>query len=67
MGEALHTIQGLKGKVVSITTDGFITDIPDLESKITGVLTNKYRELRLDLSGDPNAYELKTEGRGIIS
>jgi len=31
VGECLHNIQKLGGKVVSVTTDGFITDIEDLE------------------------------------
>lgn len=34
IGECLHTIQSLGGKVVSVTTDGFITDIKDIEEKM---------------------------------
>jgi hypothetical protein len=34
IGECLHVIQNLGGKIVSVTTDGFITDINDLENKI---------------------------------
>ena len=34
IGECLNNIQSLKGRVISVTTDGFITDVPDLEHKI---------------------------------
>jgi hypothetical protein len=71
--ECLHNIQRLNGKVVSVTTDGFVTNLEDLESKLLNlpsddiVLLTKYRFLRHDLSGVPDALEQKTHGRGIIS
>jgi hypothetical protein len=34
IGECLHNINVLGGRVVSVTTDGFITDIEDLEKKL---------------------------------
>lgn len=34
IGECLHNIQRLGGKVVSVTTDGFITDLDDLENRL---------------------------------
>jgi hypothetical protein len=34
IGECLHNIQALGGKIVSVTTDGFITDLPNLEEAI---------------------------------
>lgn len=34
IGECWHNISKLNGKVVSVTTDGFITDLTDLESKL---------------------------------
>lgn len=34
VGECLHNISKLGGKVVSVTTDGFITDIENLEEKL---------------------------------
>lgn len=37
IGECLNNIQLLGGKVVSATTDGFITDLADLEEKIMGL------------------------------
>jgi hypothetical protein len=45
----------LGGKIVSVTTDGFITDIEDLENKLLNlpqndiILLNKYRTLRYEL------------------
>lgn len=34
IGECLHNIKKLGGKVVSVTSDGFITDIENLEDKL---------------------------------
>ena len=75
IGECLHNISKLNGKIVSVTTDGFITNIEDLENRLLSLniedrpLFTKYRALRLDLSGesDSNALEVKKEGKGIIS
>lgn len=36
IGECLEKISNLKGKIVSVTTDGFITDIDKLERKLIG-------------------------------
>lgn len=53
IGECLNNIHRLGGKVISATTDGFITDIEDLESKIlnldndsTKILLHLYRYVR---------------------
>lgn len=73
LGECLHNIQEMKGNVVSCTTDGFITDIENLEDKIIQLpdrnkfLLNCYRMLRKDLSGNDTSLELKHEGIGITS
>lgn len=73
LGECLHNIEELGGKVVSATTDGFITDIVDLEDKLLTLdqnktpLLRKYREIRKILSDDASALELKHSGKGIIS
>jgi len=73
IGEALHNINKLKGKVVSVTTDGFITDIENLEDKLMKLnnkditFLNIYRNFRNELSGKPIALELKNDGIGIIS
>lgn len=73
IGECLHNISKLGGKVVSVTTDGFITNLIALENKLLSLpaneipLFNLYRRLRQDLSGDPESLEVKHSGRGIIS
>ena len=73
IGECLHNIHKLGGKVVSVTTDGFITDLPNLESKLLSLkekeipLFLQYRKLRLELSGKAESLEIKHSGKGIIS
>jgi hypothetical protein len=74
IGECLHNIQKLGGRVVSVTTDGFITDLVDLEKQMleklpldSTILLRKYRGLRYKLAGDSTALELKTEGKGVLS
>jgi len=77
----LHNIQGLGGKVVSATTDGFITDIGNLEEVILNKPENKFsffkenkfsifkefKNMRKLLSDNDLGLELKHEGIGIIS
>ena len=73
VGECLHAIQNLGGKVVSVTTDGFITDIHDLEGKIIGLrnedsfLLSNFKMLREEISRDDTALEIKHDGKGVIS
>lgn len=77
IGECLHGISILQpaGKVVSVTTDGFITDVPNLEdvliansnSNSNSNLLSFYKRMREELSEDNKALEVKTEGKGIIS
>jgi hypothetical protein len=82
IGECLHAIDLLKGYVVSVTTDGFITDIPNLEEILCAdfvsnsksdsgsfkpTLLKHFKKIRNQLSGDSNSLEIKTEGKGIIS
>jgi len=75
IGECLHNIQLLNGKIVSVTTDGFITNIPDLENEIlsntlckeTNYLLRCFRSLRKELSGSETSLELKQVSQGIIS
>jgi hypothetical protein len=58
---------------VSVTTDGFISNLQVLESKLMSIpakdtrLLRKYRELREKLSGQADGLEIKSEGKGIIS
>lgn len=73
IGECLDNIHKLGGKIVSVTTDGFITDLDNLEEKILSDCSNscnllkEYRKIRKILSGDPTGLELKHSGKGIIS
>lgn len=78
IGELLDFISKIDGSyVVSVTTDGFITNISDLEEKALNAsegqfsLLKEYRKVRLELtedqskgySGDPTALELKTSNQ----
>lgn len=77
MGELLHYISLRKGKVVSVTTDGFITDLAGLENDLKGLegldrseylfLYTQYCSIRKDLSNKYEGLELKKSGRGIIA
>lgn len=69
LGECLHNTHVLGGKIVSVTTDGFISDIGGLESKIApnSILLKEFQRMRTKLSGNPEALELKHQGKGIIS
>ena len=68
IGECLHSIQKVGGLVVSVTTDGFITNISELENKISdNFLLSEFKKIRAALSGDNKALELKTNGNGIIA
>ena len=82
IGECLHNIHLLKGRVVSVTTDGFICDIDDLENKILSMDNNNnktllllYREIRKQLTTfddsdktDDRALEVKHEEfKGLLS
>ena len=69
----LHNINHLKGSIVSVTTDGFITNIENLEEKLMNLpdskieLLNIYKNSRGDLSGNSTGLEIKKEGIGIMS
>ncbi len=68
IGESLNNINILGGKVVSVTTDGFCTDVDDLESRMLKLdsdsiyFLSRARKCRLvltDVKGskaDPSAY-----------
>jgi len=71
IAECLFNIQMLGGQVVSCTTDGFVTDVENLEEKIInlnikGSLLQRYKDIREKLSGDDSALEIKTSVRGIM-
>jgi len=76
IGECLHNIVKLGGKVVSVTTDGFITNLKDLESLLLKLpreeipLLLHYIQLREVLSDNVSnhvALEVKNTSVGIIS
>lgn len=72
LGECLHNIHKMNGKIVSCTTDGFVTDLKDLEGLINNcdgnnVLMKNFQEIRTLLSGNSTGLEIKHEGEGIIS
>ena len=60
------------GKVVSVTTDGFITDIKDLESKLLVLKQEKiplfllYRDLRYDLSAQTKLANKVTAAKAAV-
>jgi hypothetical protein len=74
IAEMLFKVDYLGGEVVSCTTDGFVTDIENLEEKLIEYdnkyhpdsLLNDYRNIRLKLSGEASALEIKTSVKGII-
>ena len=69
IGELLHGVQLLGGVAVSVTTDGFITDIKDFESRFAALDLFKeslYREY-CKIKGSDNILEVKSEGFGIMS
>jgi hypothetical protein len=51
-----------------VTTDGFITNLKDLERKISGnYLFGGFKKIRLQLSEDDTGLEVKSSGKGIIA
>lgn len=83
IGECLNNVSLLKGRVVSVTTDGFLTDIDDLEDKLLNMDNTQclklYRDVRRLLTTfddrerndercDPRALEVKkVESKGLLS
>lgn len=75
IGECLHNIHALGGDIVSVTTDGFITDIKDLETAImkskkknlSKTFLTLYRRTRNMLCGVYDALELKHSVKGLLS
>jgi hypothetical protein len=64
----LNAIQKLGGLVVSVTTDGFITNLADVESRLAqNYLMSEYKKIRKQLSDDETGLELKHSGKGILA
>jgi hypothetical protein len=54
--------------VVSVTTDGFITNLSNLEGRISEkLLFSEFKKIRKILSDDDTGMELKNHGRGILA
>jgi DNA polymerase elongation subunit (family B) len=67
IGECLHGINKRGGKVVSVTTDGFITNLENLESLIEcNFLLKEFKSIRFNLSNDNSGLELKSFGKGVF-
>ena len=68
IGESLHSIKLNDGKVVSVTTDGFITNLENLEGVLKeNFLMSEFKRIRKELSGSDVSLEVKHAGKGIIS
>lgn len=76
IGELLYYTNKLNGRVVSATTDGFITDIENLEDKILDLqikekkarsLLREYRNSRNYLNNNVEGLEVKKSGKNILS
>jgi hypothetical protein len=72
VGECLQAIQDNNGSTISVTTDGFITNINNLEeimseNKEKYYLFNEFKSLRKEISGDSTGLEVKSSGKGILS
>jgi hypothetical protein len=63
----------LGGRVISVTTDGFLTDVSNLEEAVlknnnkTSVLLRVYKSIREVLCNDSNSLELKGVNDRMLS
>jgi hypothetical protein len=68
IGECLHSIQELGGVVVSVTTDGFLTNVEELDEKLVSkYLYGEFKNIRMLLANETLGLELKNSGKGIIA
>jgi hypothetical protein len=78
LAEIMNNIENINGKIISVTTDGFITDIPDLENLLLnkidkgewkGELLKQYRSWRSEITdgAKPEALEVKQSGPNMMS
>jgi hypothetical protein len=78
LAEIMNNIHSINGKIVSVTTDGFITDIPNLENLLLekinkgewkGDLLKLYRTWRSEITNGakPEALEVKQSGPNMMS
>lgn len=69
LGEVIRQVELKGGRIISSTTDGLITDIEGLDSKLDydSKLLSIYSNLRKTLSGDSTMLEIKHAVKGIFS
>jgi hypothetical protein len=70
LSESLNEVEIFGGKCVSCTTDGFISNLKDLESSPEfgrGILASYFRYGRKNLSGDETLLEMKHNCKGIAT
>lgn len=70
VSEGIHKIVTSGGKVVSVTTDGFLTDqniISPASSVLQGEIAQIFMRSRKELTGVAEIYEEKLNGVGLIS
>lgn len=75
IGECMNNIQKIGGRIISVTTDGFITDVDNLEEKLLSlddkyiILLKVYRSLRkgltLEVKNDETSKEASKEVKNI--
>lgn len=41
IGEVMHVVEELGGRILSVTTDGFVTDLDDLENRVVKYMEDK--------------------------
>ena len=71
IGECLHNIFLLNGKIISVTTDGFVSNVEDLEIKLKKLknidLISIFKNLRFSINKNDSALEIKNVVSGIKS
>ena len=69
LSETLNYVDKQGGKIISCTTDGFITDIaPEIfMNQNYGSLSTLFKQARFNLVGKLEIYELAYEGTGLVS
>lgn len=66
--ELMNYVHKVGGFVVSVTTDGFITNIENLWEKADGYFVGLYKAARLDLTGNSLLLEQKwVDEKGVLS
>lgn len=69
LSETMNLVERRGGKIISCTTDGFITNLPGLDKDPTllSPMIAYFRHARKMLSGDDSLLELKTSSKGVAT